>query len=72
MVVAQRLYRQSAAGEEDELGAVVALADQPLARSELGEAQLGVSGHLHQVGVAHALKEAELQQTVVDIHSGLG
>ena len=61
VVVAERINAQGAAGEEDEVGAGVALANQPLAGDQFGETELGVSCHLHQVGKTHALEERKLQ-----------
>ena len=61
VVVAVALGLQCACGEEDELCAWVALVYESLAGGEFREVHLGVARHLHEFGMAHALKEGELK-----------
>lgn len=65
MIVADGLDSNGTRSEEDKMVADVALLDNPPAFSLFGESKLGVTHYLHQVGMAHALKESELQQLVV-------
>ena len=62
VVVALHGESELAADKKEKLTARVAGLDDRLALRELQEAELGVTGHLHQLGTAHALKQLEAEQ----------
>jgi hypothetical protein len=60
VVIADGFYGKGACGQEYKVVTDVSLLDNTLSLRTFRETEFGMSNNLHQVSMAHALKEREL------------